>query len=239
VVEEGLMRPVPRHIEDFVTRIGGRNRFGKPNYRVVWGPDRMEQCGGAWIEENGTVRTEMREVQKYGPDPVWHLEKWCAPEVYGDPGDWEYENALKLDSLLRTDEEGTDAVPVLDVQILGGFPYRGEYEHSFRLSNRLYFYTLEKLIRMNMAARFDETSTEQRQAWRKAEEDKKTADWKQMVIDLYKDRAPAYYEAVSFAGQKNHTKLLDRVDEIVKKMERGISGNDMKKALGLGFTKTG
>lgn len=195
----------------------------------------MEQCGGAWVDGDGSTRMEMREVQKYGPEPIWHLEKWCAPEVYGDPGDWEYENALKMSSL-RADETD-DTIPVLDVQILGGFPYRGEYEHCFRLSARLYFYTLEKLIRMNMQSRFDETTSEQRQEMRRKAEQKKTDEWKQMVVDLYKDRAPAYYEAVSFAGQKNHTKLLDRVDAIVKQLEHGVSGEDMKKALGLGFTK--
>lgn len=220
------MRPVPKYISDFILRIGGRNRHGSPNYRVVWGPDRLETSGGAWVDENGT-HVETRQVQKYGPEFVWHLEKWCPPEMYGDSENWEYENALRLDGL----------TPEMDVQLIGGFPFCGEYEHSFKLSPRLYLYTLEKLIRLNMLSRFDETTPKQRQEMRQAAEDKKKQEWKQMVIDLYKDRAPAYYGPVSFAGQKNHTALMDRLDVVIKQLERGISGEAMKKALGLGFTK--
>lgn len=222
------MRVIPRRYQDFVRRIGGRNRFGTDNWRIVWGPDRLEMVGGAWMDEDGTTRTEMREAQKYGPRPVYHLEKWCPPEMYGTWEAWEYENAFKIDGL----------TPELGIQVIGAYPSRGEYEHSFTLSGQLYFYTLEKLIRLNLQSRYDTTTSEERQAQRQAIEDKKKADWKQMVIDIYKNAAPAYYGPVSFAGQKNHTSLMDRLDVIVKQLERGISGEEMRKALGLGFKQT-
>jgi hypothetical protein len=188
----------------------------------------LENCGGVWMDLDGTSRMEMRQVRKYGSTPVFHLEKWVPPEAYGSWESWELENAYKLEN----------NTPELGIQIIGAYPHRGEYEHSYQLSGRLYLYTLEKLIRLNLMGRLDRTTPEQRIERRRLEEEKKKQEWKQMVIDLYKDRAPAFYGAVSFAGQKNHTALMDRLDTVVKQLEHGITGDEMKKAIGLGFKQT-
>jgi hypothetical protein len=219
------MRPVPQRYQEFVERIGGKNRFGGGNYRVIWGPDRIELGGGAWKDADGSTQIEMREYQKYGPDPVWVLEKWIAPEDFGDPRNWEEENVYRLDNLL----------PDHSIQVIGGYPYRGDYEHSFSLSGTLYFYTLEKLIRLNIHGKT--ISTEERQAARQAALDKEKTAFKQKVIDMYKDRAPAFYGPVSFHGQGTRTALLDRLDHIVKAIENGKSGEEMKAKYGLGLTE--
>jgi hypothetical protein len=220
------MIPVPKIYQDFVYKIGGRNRFGDPNWRIVWGPDRLEIVAGAWQDADGTTRVESRWVRKYGDKEVFHLEKWCDPSMYGDPAMWEFENALTVDGI----------TPDMGIQLLGAFPWRGEYEHSFTLSGRLYFYTLEKLIRLNL--RGDNASAEERKKMREEEREKKRQEWIDMVVDIYKDRAPAFYGPVSFAGQKQHTALLDRVDAIVKQLENGISGEEIREKLGLGLKQT-
>ena len=219
------MRQIPKHFQDFCLRIGGKNRFGGPNWRVVWGPDRREMVGGAWCDPDGTVRIEMRSVLKYDSKPVYHLEKWCDPVMYGDPDAWERENALILDGL----------VPLMGIQIIGPYPWRGEYEHSFALSGRLYFYTLEKLIKLNIQSR--EISVEERKQERARQDEKKKKDWMDMVVDMYKDRVHAFYNPVSFRGQTMHTSFEDRVEEVARQMAKGISGDEMKKNLGLGFAQ--
>lgn len=102
----------PEYVQNRLTLAGGRNRFGEPNYRVVWGWNRLTPIGGLW-EDKGTV--EVRHEPKYPQVNRWHIEKWVAPEVYGSPEFWE----------MTTKEEGTLA--------LGPYPHRGEYEHCFTL----------------------------------------------------------------------------------------------------------
>src|ERR1051326_7448917 len=165
------MRPVPQQHQDFVTCIGGKNRYGQPAWRLVWEPDLLELVGGAWMEEDGTVQQEMRWQQKYGDKPNYILEKWMGPEHYGSQESWEYENALKLDNLM----------PELGIQVIGPYPYRGEYEHSFTLSGNLYFYTLEKLIKLNLQGRDEKLTALERKNLRLAEEEKKRNAWKQKV----------------------------------------------------------
>ena len=73
---------------------GGRNRFGEPNYRAVWGWSRLELDG----REVGRPRRgrrlccanswSLRRVPKYTPHDRWHIERWLPPEAYGSPQDW-------------------------------------------------------------------------------------------------------------------------------------------------------
>lgn len=102
----------PANVQERLTRAGGLNRFGEPNYRAVWGMNRLTPIGGEW-EDKGVV--EIRMEPKYPQVDRWHIEKWVAPEVYGTPETWE----------LTTREKG--------VLALGPYPDRGEYEHCFTL----------------------------------------------------------------------------------------------------------
>jgi hypothetical protein len=102
----------PTNVQERLTRAGGLNRFGEPNYRAVWGWNRLTPIGGKW-EDNGNV--EIRMEPKYPQVNRWHIEKWVPAETYGPPELWE----------LTTKEEGIPA--------LGPYPSRGEYEHCFTL----------------------------------------------------------------------------------------------------------
>ena len=105
-----------------VAEAGGWNRFGEPNYRVVWGWSRLSWIGGEWTDRDASgnaVRTvvELRREPKYFPVDRWHVEKWVPPEAYGGPLLWERET-VKIFGGHR-------------VRQLGPYPYRGEYEHCF------------------------------------------------------------------------------------------------------------
>jgi hypothetical protein len=114
---------------------GGMNRFGKPNFRLVWGYDRIIKMHGEWQEvepatatglftpEGKTIMTkprikssviETREVPKYLPGNCWHLEKWCPPEMYGTPESWA--------------KAGEEVVGAYTIDTAGPFPSQGEYE---------------------------------------------------------------------------------------------------------------
>jgi len=96
---------------------GGLNLFGEPNFRCVWGWNRLDFIGGTWEDrdEHGVLLrevTEFRREPKYFPANRWHIERWMPPETYGTPKMW-YGGTLGAE--------------------LGPYPSRGDYEHCFTL----------------------------------------------------------------------------------------------------------
>jgi len=116
----------PSALQERIARAGGSNRFGEPNFRVVWGGSRLTWIGGRWsdCDAHGNQtgeRIELRRVPKYSPENRWHLERWMPPESYGTPELWlaqtvETENGIRLPAL-------------------GPYPSRGDYEHCFTLES--------------------------------------------------------------------------------------------------------
>jgi hypothetical protein len=103
---------------------GGINRFGEPNYRAVWGWNRLAWIGGKWEDRDAAGRlirevAELRLEPKYTPQNRWHIERWVPPEAYGSPEQW-YAQTLEI-------ENGRN------IPALGPYPSRGEYEHCFTL----------------------------------------------------------------------------------------------------------
>src|SRR6202521_21077 len=83
----------PAAIQERVARAGGTNRYGEPQFRVVWGGARLTWIGGKWTDRdaNGNVvreTIEQRRVPKYLPENRWHVERWMPPESYGSPDEW-------------------------------------------------------------------------------------------------------------------------------------------------------
>jgi hypothetical protein len=115
----------PHSIAHTLALAGGTNIFGEPNFRAVWGWNRLAWIGGRWtdLDSSGCVLREtigLRYEPKYLPTDRWHIERWCAPEMYGSPEDWA-RNTLEI-------ENG------MNVPALGPYPSRGEYEHVFTLA---------------------------------------------------------------------------------------------------------
>ena len=116
----------PDAIAERLARAGGTNRFGEPNYRVVWGGSRLTWIGGRWTDRDahGNVSTEtieLRQVPKYLPVDRWHIERWMPPEFYGSPEAWR--------ALTSETEDG------IRTEALGPYPSRGDYEHCFTLQS--------------------------------------------------------------------------------------------------------
>lgn len=114
----------PASIQQRVASAGGLNRYGEPNFRVVWGGSRLTWIGGRWIdrEANDNIireTIELRRVPKYVPHDRWHIERWTPPEFYGSPELW-YAQTVEVEDGIR-------------IPALGPYPSRGEYEHCFTL----------------------------------------------------------------------------------------------------------
>jgi hypothetical protein len=115
----------PAEVARALELAGGRNRFGEPNYRAVWGWSRLDWIGGKWEDRDPATGALAREVvelrrePKYAPHNRWHIERWMPPESYGSPEEW----------LAQTLEMANGR----NIPALGPYPSRGDYEHCFTL----------------------------------------------------------------------------------------------------------
>lgn len=116
----------PASVQKRIARAGGENRYGEPNFRVVWGGARLTWIGGRWTDRDAhgnAIREsiELRQVPKYLPLDRWHIERWTPPESYGSPEAWIEQTAETEDGIR--------------IPALGPYPARGEYEHCFTLES--------------------------------------------------------------------------------------------------------
>lgn len=110
-----------------ILRQGGLNPYGEPNYRAVWGANRLDWIGGLWADYDASgnktrERFEIRRVPKYREDR-WHFERWMPPESYGPRALWE----------MQTFETQGGVT----VAALGPYPSRGDWELAFTLEDSL------------------------------------------------------------------------------------------------------
>ena len=111
----------PAWAEEYLTRVGGLNRFGEPNLRVVWSNSRLGFVGGKFEErdEEGALIREkfaLDFMPKYPIEDRWIVEQWLAPEKFGTPQSW---------MAATKDYVGEGNIPQL-----GPYPSRGEYQLS-------------------------------------------------------------------------------------------------------------
>jgi hypothetical protein len=117
----------PEWVKARLLKVGGKNRYGEPNYRVVWSNSRLETIGGEWDDysEGGIwLRTviETRRAPKYWTHPErWIVERWLPPEEYGSPESWR--------------QQTTEFIRGRAVEQLGPYPERGDYELAFVLED--------------------------------------------------------------------------------------------------------
>jgi len=179
----------PADVADRITRAGGVNLYGRPNFRVVWGWSRLTWIGGKWTDRDpatgGIIReaVELRRVPKYLPHDRWHLERWLPPALYGPPERW-YEYTVEIENGL--------AIPAL-----GPYPREGEYEHCLTLEGPrgeflpLSASAVEWLIRAIEFSRAIPSSVRRRAALDR--EAKKDADYESWAYDRLDDAVPAFH----------------------------------------------
>lgn len=103
----------PKEYQERVTKAGGINRYGQPNFKIVWGEAHPTRAGGYWQHEGFTG---YRDIY-LNDTPCWLLLQWHDSIEYGSPTLWYMDNF----------DEATG------LQILGEFPYKGKYEVLFIL----------------------------------------------------------------------------------------------------------
>lgn len=111
----------PEAFQERLTRAGGINRFGEPNFILRWAQGGEKECfyraGGTWNVEGLPSFTGYRNLLVGGGTPSWMLMQWNAPEVYGTPEMWYVQGYDQASNL----------------QTLGSYPYKGRYEMLYNL----------------------------------------------------------------------------------------------------------
>lgn len=103
----------PPEYQKRIAHAGGFNKYGEPNFKLVWGEAWSTRAGGFW-EHTGF--SGYRDVYT-NETPCWLLLEWKAPEEFGSPTSYYIQNY----------DEATG------LQDLGEFPYAGRYQVMFIL----------------------------------------------------------------------------------------------------------
>lgn len=179
----------PSNIAHRLARAGGINRFGEPNYRAVWGWNRLAWIGGKFEDrdEHGTLLREcieLREEPKYPAVNRWHIERWLPPEAYGSPRQW-YSQTV----------ERTNGV---SIPALGPYPSRGDYEHCFMLeSPRGEFLQLTPTIAEHIARAIEFSrglSRAKSRAHLYDRAQRKEQHYERWAYDVLDDAVPAFHQ---------------------------------------------
>ena len=179
----------PERVARRLELAGGRNRFGEPNYRAVWGWNRLAWIGGKFEDRDETgallrERVEMRQEPKYPGVNRWHIERWMPPETYGSPRQW-YAQTVEL--------AGGRNVPAL-----GPYPSRGEYEHCFTLEVPSgEFVQLTPTVAEHIAYAIERSRCSPRTAKRASLYDRAQRDglaYETWAYDLLDDAVPAFHK---------------------------------------------
>lgn len=172
---------VPESLKIRLLSAGGINRFGEPNFRVVWGEDRETWIGGEWVDTDDSGNelrrvAECRKVPKYVPNDRWYLEKWMPPEHYGSPEAW--------------DKYQVEVVDGESIPALGPYPSRGEYEMCYCLQHDGEFAPLEpaaieEIVRMIRTGEAASRADNRAAIFRK--EEKRAKDYDNFCMDVLND----------------------------------------------------
>lgn len=115
------MNPVcPKQYQDRITRAGGVNRYGDPNFKLVWSQSETHRAGGVWPHDRyaGYREVYLANGSPYPPrQGYWLLLEWTPPEQYGSEAAYYF--------LHRDETTGLCS--------LGPYPHRGRYEVAVKL----------------------------------------------------------------------------------------------------------
>jgi len=76
---------------DHINRIGGTNRYGEPNFKIVWGQNDTDLVYG--VDANG--KRGQHIILKHDGIPAWFIDCWKPPEIispelwYAITWDWD------------------------------------------------------------------------------------------------------------------------------------------------------
>lgn len=220
-------RKTPPEFQDRITRAFGINRFGTPNFKIVWNQSEFLRTGDVW-KRNGREYVGYRDVYKGDGQPCWVILKWMPPEHFGSPEvfyDRNFDEVTKL-------------------YFCGEFPWQGHYLIIQPLISKefvngklviehfpLTHYLIDVLMPMMEA--HQRLTLDQRLAadqFAKQMEQKKHLE---ELTDRMHENMPTFLNPVSYSRQGCRTSVIDKRCEAIQRQWDLIAKSGKK----LGFTK--
>lgn len=115
-----MRRSCPQWFQERLTQVGGRNPYGEPRFKLVWGESETMRDGGYFVKDGFQG---YRDVPSLGGESCWALMMWEPAEKFGTSYRWYRDH---------TDE-------VTDLVTLGQYPYKGRYRVIRKLIHRELF----------------------------------------------------------------------------------------------------
>ena len=216
----------PQEYADFLARIGGKNPFGEPNFRLVWGQTRTRVIYGQ--ADGGKCGAHVKF--KYHGIPAWHLEQWKSP--------------IEIGCASREDWYRDTWQPDVGLHLMGDFPSRGDYDscpialYTKNVVNKtlvidampLNYRMLEFLVPVIQSER--ELSWQRRRAIVQDQEDKAKKERARIAEDIYRNGSPAF-------GGADFDRSVNR-DRMVREMGAEhfpVSAEEVKRRMGTGFVQ--
>lgn len=219
-------RLCPPEYQEHLNRLGGLNRYGEPNFKLVWGQTQTDVIFGQM--EDGSRGQHI--ILQFHDIPAWHLMCWKPPETFGSPEMW---------YAMTWDEE-------THLHTLGDYPRRGFYIpapfslYVKRIENGileidampLNFFILD-LVVPNLIKSQEMTYYQKKLAAdTMAEAERRAA--RNQALDAYKNAGPAFGGA-DFDKSQNRGRMLDRI----RAQRFPLSAEDVKRWMGTGHVVTG
>jgi len=224
---------VPEWFQDELTRIGGVNRYDKPNFIVCWGQGGEDECfyraGAHWDVPGQPSIHGYRNLLVGGGTPSWCLLKWDDAFVYGTPESWYVAN-YDADS---------------DLQTLGEYGYQGRYTLLYNMcwrdmqNGKLYIesmplnsFILNLLVPIILQSK--DISLEKYKSATKEMQEKEEAEELTRIEDSMRDASLAFKGPSSYARQGCRTWHIDKkIEEMTRNWNRMVNN---ARSLGRGLS---
>jgi hypothetical protein len=186
----------PKDYADLLTRLGGLNEHGEPNFLLHWGSDPVPR------KAIGPERFLMPHAFMAAYLNFWCLAEWTSPEEFGREREWE-------SYLGPYPREGM----YLPIQVFrnGNEPMRLDSEVLNKKVLELHLWVI---------CNHRHDSPQKRYHYLKDEFDRMKAEQNKQIVEMIADGAPAFIDATSFFGQANCNSVVKQKLDL---LERNLS----------------
>lgn len=225
-------RKCPEEYQARLTRMFGTNRFGEPNFKIVWNQSQFLRMGNVWRNERGEEVACYKDSYQGDGQPCWMIMKWMPPEHYGSPAKYYRENLDQKSGLYFT----------------GEYPWKGRYEIMQSLISKdmiggklvithfpLCHYMIDMIIPMILA--WQTLSLEEQKAATQLAEQEKLKTENAEVAEKMMANLPTWINPVSYSRQGCRTSLLDRKMTLIQKAWDRLSRRGLRPIFAKGLAQ--
>jgi hypothetical protein len=210
----------------------GVNRFGHPNFKIVWNQSQFIRLGNVWHDRDGNEVSGYRDTYQGDGQPCWMIMRWMPPEHYGSPKTYYRENFEERSQKYR----------------VGEYPWQGRYEIMQALRAKemvdgklkistfpLCHYLIDMILPMMLAWQAL-TLEEQIAANQLAQQEEHKRETEE-IAEKMAENMPTWIHPVSYSAQGCRTSLLDQKMHKIQKAWDRLSRHGRRPFFQKGFAQ--